>query len=95
MFSILRTETAMTPLQSAWETYDDQLREAILQASSRIDKQLISEPHRRGESRGEGTRVLFESPLGIEYDVDEAKQLVRILRLWAYRTRADRVQGEE
>jgi hypothetical protein len=95
MFSILRTEMAMTPLQTAWETYDDELREAILQASSRIDKQLLNEPHRRGESRDDGTRILFESPLGIEYDVDEPKQLVRILRLWAFRKRADRVQGEE
>jgi hypothetical protein len=85
MFSIYRNRTALTPLTTTWEQADAPLREAILLASRKVDEQLQSEPHVQGESRGDGTRILFQAPLGVTYEVDEGMKLVRILRAWAYR----------
>ena len=89
MFSIYRNRTALVPLTTTWESADATLREAILQASRRVDEQLQSAPQEQGESREEGTRILFQAPLAVTYEIDEAKKLVRILRAWAYRRATD------
>jgi hypothetical protein len=90
MFIIYRNQAAMTPLKDTWEQADAPLRDAILKASRLIDLELQQDPLERGEARDGQTRILFQAPLGVLYEVDEAKQLVRILRTWAYRTAADR-----
>jgi hypothetical protein len=84
MFSIYRSQTALIPLNETWERADDVLREAIVQASRRVDQQLQSDPHEQGESREEGTRILFQAPLAVTFEVDEPKKLVRILRAWTF-----------
>ncbi len=86
MFSIYRNQTALSPLSDAWENGTARLREAIVQASRRIDQQLHQAPQEQGESRDEHTRILFEAPVGVIFEVDEAKKLVRILRAWTFRT---------
>jgi hypothetical protein len=85
MFSIYRSEESVTPLRAAWEEAGEALREAILQASRRVDQQLATQPHRQGESRGERTRILFQAPVGVIFEVHEDKKLVCILRAWLYR----------
>ena len=95
MYSIYRSQAAAAPLAEAWELADATLREAILEASRLLERQLHQDPHEQGESRGAGVRILFQVPLGILYEVDDDKKLVRILRSWVYRTGADvREQGE-
>jgi len=89
MFSIYRNRTALVPLTATWEGANATLREAILQASRRVDEQLQSAPQEQGESRDEGTRILFQAPLAVTYEIDVPKKLVRILRAWAYRCAAD------
>lgn len=84
MFSIYRSQSALIPLNQTWENADAVLREQIVQASRRVDQQLQSDPHEQGESREEGTRILFQAPLAVTFEVDEPKKLVRILRAWAY-----------
>jgi hypothetical protein len=95
MFSIYRSQSALIPLKETWEHADATLREAIVQASRRVDQQLQSDPHDQGESREEGTRILFESPLGVTFEIDEPKKLVRILRAWAYSRAGDRQDRTE
>jgi hypothetical protein len=85
MFSIYRNQAALAPLTATWEQADSRLREAILHASRCVDEQLQSEPHEKGESREQGTRILFQAPLAVTFEVDQARKLVRILRAWAYR----------
>jgi hypothetical protein len=90
MFSIYRDQSAMVPLKETWEQADAPLREAILEASRRLDQSLHTAPHEQGESRDNNTRILFEAPLAVLFDVDEPNKVVRILRAWAYRCAADR-----
>jgi hypothetical protein len=85
MFSIYRHQTAMTSLKDTWEQADLPLREAILEATLRVNDRLQREPTGQGESRDEKTRILFEAPLAVLFEVDEAKKLVSIVRAWAYR----------
>ncbi len=95
MFSIYRDQTSMTSLKETWEQADAPLREAILEASRRLDQFLQSDPHTQGESRDNKTHILFEAPLGVLYDVDEANKVVRIVRAWAFRCAADRSDSRE
>jgi hypothetical protein len=90
MFSIYRSQSALIPLNETWEHADASLREAIVQASRRVDQQLQSDPHEQGESRVDGTRILFQAPLAVTFEVDEPKKLVRILRAWTFSRTADR-----
>lgn len=90
MFSIYRTEEAQAPLREVWLEGDDALRHSILHASQAVDLQLCENPQEQGESREGTLRVLFEAPLGVLFEVDQEKQLVRVLRSWAFRTVADR-----
>jgi hypothetical protein len=85
MFSIYRKQSALVPLNEAWAQADANLRDAILQASHSVDQQLQSDPLEQGESRDGRTRILFQAPLAVTFEVDEAKKLVHILRAWTYR----------
>ena len=89
MFSIFRSQAAMVSLKATWEGAGDALREAIERAARRLDELLQHEPQEQGESREDGTRILFEAPLGVVFEVDEDKKLVRVLRSWAYRRLGD------
>jgi hypothetical protein len=95
MFNIYRSEEALAPLSGVWERADAPLREAIMAASRRIDQQLHVDPQEQGESRENQSRILFEAPLGVIYEVDEEKKLVRILRAWMYRCAISRGERTE
>jgi hypothetical protein len=56
----------------------------IERAARRLDQQLQHAPQEQGESRGDGTRILFDAPLAVLFEVDEPNKLVRVLRSWAY-----------
>ena len=84
MFSIFRSQSAMLPLKQTWEHADDELREAILQASRQLDQQLHVNPQEKGEAREGNVRIAFQEPLAVLFEVDQEKKLVRILRAWAY-----------
>ncbi len=94
MFSIFRSQTAMLPLRQQWEEANDPLREAILLASRQLDQQLKHDPQEKGEAREGNVRIAFQSPLAVLFEVDEANQLVRILRAWAFQREADRPNHE-
>jgi hypothetical protein len=85
MFCVYRNETATALLRRTWEGAGDALRTTILQAMQQIEQELQDDPHRKGESRPGGARILFQSPLAVLFEVDDEKRLVRIVRAWAYR----------
>ena len=84
MFSIYRSEEAVVPLAEAWECADEPLRAAILRATYDIDRRLAEAPRRQGESRGGDVRILFRPPVAVFFEIDEDRNLVRILRTWLY-----------
>jgi len=85
MFCVYRNETAMTLLRRTWDGAGDELRLTILRAMQQIERELQSDPHHKGESRPGGARILFQSPLAVLFEVDDEKNLVRIVRAWSYR----------
>jgi hypothetical protein len=93
MFSIYRSEAAVIPLRETWQGADEDLRQAILLATHRINQRLHERPHKQGESRDGRTRVLFEAPVGVLFEIDEDRKLVNIVRSWAYRCAADASEG--
>jgi hypothetical protein len=94
VFSIYRSQAAVTPLRQTWESADDAFREAIVQATFVVNRRLHLDPQEEGESRGEGTRILFEGPLGVIFEVDVERQMVHVLRTWAYRPVKSRLDGQ-
>ena len=84
MFMIHRTEEAVSPLRETWERAESEMRDAIIHASARIDQTLGNKPHEQGESRGGKVRILLEAPVGVLFEVDKSRGLVRILRSWAW-----------
>lgn len=93
MFNIYRSQAAVTPLRETFEQADVDLREAILHASRLVNLRLHEDPHGEGESRDGRTRVLFQAPVAVLYEVDEDKKLVNVLRSWAFR-RATASRGD-
>jgi hypothetical protein len=88
MFSVFKPESAMGDLLSAWKEGDGYTRAAIELAMLGLERRLQENPHEHGESRGEGTRVLFLHPLAITVEVDDARRMVRLVRAWTFRRQA-------
>jgi hypothetical protein len=90
MFSIYRHQSALVPLREVWEKADAALRDAILRASETLDQILAHDPSAQGEGRDGPVRILLQAPMGVLFEVDEEKKLVRILRAWVYRVSRDK-----
>jgi hypothetical protein len=90
MFSIYRSQEALTSLRQTWENGDAAFRDRIVQATLDMDQLLSKEPSEQGEAREGRARVLLHAPVGILFEVDDDRKLVRILRTWTYTRVADR-----
>jgi hypothetical protein len=58
-------------------------RHAVNVAARRPDQILINDPLSVGESRRGVSRIAFEDPLGIIFDVFEDDRLVTVLHVWS------------
>ena len=76
---------ALQKLAQVWLAAPD--RNAITQATNRIDARLERDPHGESESRGGRDRVLFEAPLGVLFRIDETKRFVYVMSVWRFETR--------
>jgi hypothetical protein len=55
----------------------------VANAANRIDDHLKHDPYADSESRETDTsRVLFEAPLGVAYDVSNDDRLVTVWAVW-------------
>jgi dsDNA-binding SOS-regulon protein len=81
-YTVSCTGEADSQLATIWMNADD--REAVLQAAQTLDDELERTPLESGESREEGFRIAFSSPLGVRYRVSEADRLVVIVSFWRY-----------
>jgi hypothetical protein len=54
----------------------------VTAASREIDRILHRDPSTRGESRDQNVRILFITPLGVDFEVVEADRIVYVLAVW-------------
>lgn len=88
MFSVFKPQAALTEVLSAWNQADGHTRLKIEVALIHLESQLHENPFEQGESREDGTRVLFHSPLALTIEIDEEQKLVRVVRAWTFRRTA-------
>jgi hypothetical protein len=87
MYRVRWERSALDELAEVWMEADSTFREAITAATHAIDQELRSDPYGASESRSEGRRILFLTPLGLYFRVDEKERVVSILRVWRFRKR--------
>jgi plasmid stabilization system protein ParE len=80
---VIWTPVAEQRLAQVWLDAAD--RDAVREAANRIDAELEAHPVVLGESRSGPTRVAFEGPLGVLFEVIEAPRRVRVLSIWRCR----------
>ena len=84
-FDVVWSSAAERELTELWLNADD--RDVVAQAARHIDKLLERNPAIEGESRPDGRRVLFASPLGVVFRVWAEKRRVFVHHVWRFRTR--------
>ena len=82
MYTVRWKRSALARLTELWIEAAD--RTSINAAVEEIDRILARNPSETGESRSEDIRVLFCSPLGVFFEIDEARNAVDILRVWTF-----------
>jgi hypothetical protein len=87
MFRVEWTQEALNELAGVWMLADQAARRAITEATQQIDRQLTTDPFGSSESRTEALRILFESPLGISFEVDQDGRTVQVAGVWFVRKR--------
>jgi hypothetical protein len=88
MFRVRWENTALDELTTLWTQASSPLRQSITAATVQVDWQLQTDPWRASESRPDGRRVSFVSPLGITFRIEPDGQTVSVLRVWLFRRRA-------
>lgn len=85
MFQVVWLQTALEELATVWALADSEGRKAFTAAAHNIDLRLKANPHEQGESRDEGERIFFASPLGITFEIKDQYSIVRVLHVWDIR----------
>ncbi len=84
-YTVLWTPSAERALADLWVATGN--RSAVRAAADAIDSVLRSTPYQVGESRAANMRILFASPLAVEYAVFEADRVVEVRGVWQVRRR--------
>jgi hypothetical protein len=79
-FTVVLVPSAEQDLAQAWMDAPDP--NAVTAAAAALEADLRRDPLTLGESRGEGTRVAFEGPLGVRFDVSEDDRRVTVRAVW-------------
>ena len=82
IFTVVWTKAAMDDLTEIWTLSGE--RKAVTSACDRIDNRLRRDPLNAGESRDGDDRMLFESPLGVTFQVSDADRLVTVNYVWQF-----------
>lgn len=84
MFRVRWQPSAEQELALLWTLADERIRET--DAAHRLEKILKEDPLNAGESRWAGMRIVFESPLALDYHVSETHHIVSVLHVRWYDT---------
>jgi plasmid stabilization system protein ParE len=79
-YTVVWKPAAERHLMEIWMRADD--RDAVARAADALDAALARNAEQQGESREEGVRVTFVSPLGINFEVNAPDRHVRVLAVW-------------
>ena len=82
MYTVNWRPSAEQDLANLWNSASD--RSAIASAADAIDDALARNPLAVGESRKENTRIGFETPLVVIFDVDESARVVNVWEVWRW-----------
>lgn len=83
-FSIDWTPSAEQDLARLWVDHPD-VRNAVTAAVAAVEADLRRQPLDVGESRAGVTRVTFDGPVGLRFDVFSDRRLVRVTGVWRAR----------
>jgi plasmid stabilization system protein ParE len=81
-YTVTWDDDAEQELASIWLSADD--RDTISLAAHAIDQRLGIDPANAGESRPNGRRITFVSPLAAIFKVLEDDRRVVVLHVWRY-----------
>jgi hypothetical protein len=80
-YRVFWTLVAEQRLAGVWLASTD--RNAVTRAAHRLEERLRVDPLHTGEARQSSVvRVVFDQPLGIEFEVIEDDKKVRVLSVW-------------
>ena len=79
-WTVVWKPSAERHLANLWLGASD--RQAMANASNRIDWLLKHFPEVVGESRDHGRRILIESPLAVIYKIDPGDRMATVLAVW-------------
>ena len=89
-YQVFWASRADTQLVELW--LGSRRRSAVSASVHRIEASLARCPEDIGESRSNGFRVAFDSPIGIVFRIDEANRLVSVVAVWEWSIDLLRVQ---
>jgi plasmid stabilization system protein ParE len=79
-FTVIWSPDAENDLAEIWLAAND--RPDVTAAGDRIDALLQEDAHLHGESRRDRCRILFVSPLAIDFEVIAEDRVARVLTVW-------------
>ncbi len=79
-YTVVWRPIAESRLAELWIESPD--RQAIADAADYLDAMLRRDPHSIGESRAANTRVAFQGPLGLLYEIHDDDRTVAVLNVW-------------
>ena len=79
-YTVTYKPSAENELIELWMQSAD--RQAVADAANRVDGLLGANPHLQGESREQNTRILFERPLAVQFEIHDQDRVVEVLKVW-------------
>ncbi|MGE3803866.1 MAG: hypothetical protein AB7K24_04225 [Gemmataceae bacterium] len=81
-YTVTYLPAAEQELTSLW--LDSSRRSSVTRAVHLLDQELGRDPEQVGESRPDGTRIHFSSPLGVLFRFSSADRLVQVIHIWEF-----------
>ena len=81
-YQVAWNQDAEADLAQLWMDAAD--RSLISDTAHRLARALAADPLAVGESRGGQLRIALAAPLGIEFEVDEARRTVLVIAVWSF-----------
>lgn len=88
MYEVEWLPTARQHFAAAWRPLEEAGRQELMRIVESLDERLRDDPEAIGESReSDFTRMAWESPVAISFQIDPRLKLVRVFAVHVYRQR--------
>jgi len=85
--TLVWTETAINELAVLWMSAKSADRSSITKACASAELRLVTDPANEGESRSDGLRIVFVTPLAITYHFDSTLDQITVVRVRSSKSR--------